>query len=157
MFTVTDSIPVNVPGEPILTRSDVWNGLVAKSRNAVPFVDAMSYCQVTEEISPSQFDRDIVFHGEPMKERITLEPESKVTFERLSGSVLGTIWNTIEENDGAFILRFTFTLSVDGIADGSAEERTYSDQMTAGYVNAIRTTLATIRKNAQGLVTGTNS
>jgi Domain of unknown function (DUF1857) len=148
VFTVTDAIPVNVPGEPLLTRSDVWRGLVEKSRNAVPFVDAMSYCQVTKEISPSQFDRDIIFHGEPMKERITLEPESKVTFERLSGSVLGTIWNTIEEERGALMLRFTFTLSVEGIADGSPEERAYADQMTAGYVNAVRTTLATIRKNA---------
>ena len=149
MFTVTHAIPVNVPEEPILTRSDVWRGLVEKSRNAVPFVEAITYCEVIAEISPLQFDREIEFHKEFLKERITLEPESQVTFERLSGTVLGTIWNTIEEDDGALMLRFTFTLSVDGIAGGSAEERAYSERMTAGYVNAVKTTLAAIRENAR--------
>jgi hypothetical protein len=149
MFTVTEAIPVNIPGEPILTRTDVWNGLVAKARDAVPYVEAMSYCTVTNEISPLVFDRDIVFHGEPMAERITLEPENEVTFERLSGSVLGTIWNTIEDEAGELKLRFTFTLEVDGIAAGSPEERAYADRMKGGYIHAVSTTLATIRRNVR--------
>jgi hypothetical protein len=150
MFTITESIPVNVPGEPVLDRANVWDGLVAKSRDAVPYVDAMTYCKVVDEISPTVFDRDIEFHGEYMKERITLEPQECVTFERLSGSVLGTIWNTVEENAaGELFLRFTFSLSVSGIAAGSREEQAYAQTMKAGYMRAVATTLATIRRTAR--------
>ena len=148
MFTVSEVLPVNIAGAPVLTRSDVWNGLVAKARDAVPFVRAMQRCDVIDEISPLQFDREIELHGETLRERITLDPQTRVTFERLSGNVLGTIQNIIEDVDGALFLRFTFTLNVNGMANGSPEERAYADRMKASYLDAVRTTLETIRNTA---------
>ena len=37
------------------------------------------------------FVREIEFRGERCRERITLMPQERVRFERLDGSVLGTI------------------------------------------------------------------
>ena len=47
MIFVTHELPVNVPGEPVLDRAAVWDGLVLKANNALPFVPSMTYCEVT--------------------------------------------------------------------------------------------------------------
>ena len=59
MIFVTHQLPVNVPGEPILDRAAVWDGLVLKASNALPFVPSMTYCEVTQRLSDTVFDRDI--------------------------------------------------------------------------------------------------
>ncbi len=82
MIFVTHALPVNVPGEPELDRSAVWDGLVLKANNALPFVPSMTYCEVTERHSDTVFDRDIDFRGERFTERITLERPHRVTFTR---------------------------------------------------------------------------
>ena len=98
MISMERSVPVNPPGtaSPI-SRAEVWNGLVLKADNALPFVPQMTFCQVTERINDHQFVRDIEFRGDKMTEKVTLETESSVTFERLAGPVLGTIKNSIDE------------------------------------------------------------
>ena len=48
MIEVSKRIPVNEPGQPTLTRSDVWKGLVMKANNALPFVPAMTHCNVLQ-------------------------------------------------------------------------------------------------------------
>jgi hypothetical protein len=69
-----------------------------------------------------------------------------VKFERVSGRVLGTILNEIVEEDaGDLALKFTFTLSVEGLADGSAEEREFAGQMEQGYLMAVAATLKAMR------------
>ena len=57
MIFVTHALPVNVAGEPELDRSAVWDGLVLKANNALPFVPSMTYCEVTERHSDTVFDR----------------------------------------------------------------------------------------------------
>ena len=96
MIFVSHALPVNVAGEPQLDRAAVWDGLVLKANNALPFVPSMTYCEVTERYSDTIFDRDIDFRGERFTERITLERPHRVTFTRIAGPVLGTIANEIE-------------------------------------------------------------
>ena len=100
MIFVTHSLPVNVPGEPRLDRAAVWDGLVLKANNALPFVPSMTYCEVTRRHSDTVFDRDIDFRGERFTERITLEASHRVIFTRIAGPVLGTIANEIEGAGG---------------------------------------------------------
>ena len=70
-------------------------------------------------------------------------------FERTSGRVPGTILNEIiEDSDGDLALKFTFTLTVDGVAPGSAEEREFAGQMEQGYLMAVAATLKAMRKLA---------
>ncbi len=85
MIFVTHDLPVNVPGEPALGRSDVWDGLVLKANNALPFVPSMTFCEVTSRLSDTVFDRDIEFRGEHFTERITMEEPHRVTFTRIAG------------------------------------------------------------------------
>lgn len=153
MIFVSHAVPVNVPGQPVLDRGAVWDGLVKKANNALPFVPAMTHCDVIARHSEQSFDRDIEFRGQRMTERIVLEPQHRVVFTRLAGPVLGTIANEIEEaDDGALSLRFSFALCVSGVAGGSEAEQHYADGMTQDYLKAVAATLAAIRRVAGGEV-----
>jgi Domain of unknown function (DUF1857) len=149
MIFVTHQLPVNVPGEPVLDRAAVWDGLVLKANNALPFVPSMTYCEVTQRHSETIFDRDIDFRGERFTERITLEQPHRVTFTRIAGPVLGTIANEIEGPGDDLRLRFSFALVVAGVEGGSAREQEYADSMTGDYLKAVAATLNAMRRLAQ--------
>jgi Domain of unknown function (DUF1857) len=150
MIFVSHQLPVNVPGEPQLTPANVWDGLVLKANNALPFVPSMTYCEVTHRHSDTVFDRDIDFRGERFTERITLETPHRVTFTRIAGPVLGTIANEIEGPADDLKLRFSFALVVHGVAGGSAAEQAYADSMTGDYLKAVAATLNAMRRIAAG-------
>ena len=149
MIFVSHQLPVNGPGHPRLNREAVWEGLVMKANNALPFVPSMTFCEVTNRISESVFDRDIDFRGDRMSERITLEHPHRVVFTRLAGPVLGTIANEIE-GDHQLFLRFSFALVVAGVEGGSDEELKYADGMTGDYLKAVEATLSAMRRIADG-------
>jgi hypothetical protein len=149
MIFVTHALPVNEPGEPLITRDALWDGLVRKAENALPFVPSMTDCTVTARHSDTVFDRDIVFAGRPFSERITLERPHRVVFTRLAGPVLGTIANEIEgDRPDELTLRFSFALTVAGEPGGSAGEKAHADQMTDSYRAAVAATLGAVRKIA---------
>ncbi|MHC1561044.1 SRPBCC family protein [Actinomycetospora sp. C-140] len=151
MIFVTHALPVNSPGEPLITRDALWEGLVRKAENALPFVPAITDCTVTARYSDTVFDRDIVLQGERFTERITLEHPHRVVFTRLAGPVLGTIANEIEgDTSDALTLRFSFALVVAGEAGGSAGEQAHADRMTGMYRAAVAATLDAVRKIAAG-------
>lgn len=155
MIFVSHQLPVNVPGEPHLDRGNVWDGLVLKANNALPFVPSMTYCEVTQRYSDTVFDRDIDFRGQRFTERITLEAPHRVTFTRIAGPVLGTIANEVAGNehgaDDDLALRFTFALVVAGVEGGSAGEKEYADSMTGDYLKAVAATLNAMRRLAEGV------
>jgi hypothetical protein len=148
MIFVTHQLPVNEPGEPVLDRKAVWEGLLLKANNALPFVPAMTECEVTQRLSETIFDRDIVFRGQQMTERITMEEPHRVTFTRIAGPVLGTIANEIEGPEDDLKLRFSFALVVTGVEGGSAIEKEYADSMTGDYLKAVAATLNAMRRIA---------
>jgi hypothetical protein len=150
MIYVSHQLPANEPGQPHLTRADVWNGLVMKANNALPFVPSMTYCEVVARHSDTVFDRDIDFRGQRFTERITLESPHRVVFTRIAGPVLGTIANEIEGTDDDLALRFSFALVVAGVPGGSSEERAYADGMTGDYLKAVAATLTAMRRVAAG-------
>jgi hypothetical protein len=122
---------------------------VMKAENPLPFVPVISSCEVLERRSDS-IVREIVDKGDTITEVVTFYPERMVKFERTSGRVLGTILNEIiEDSDGDLALKFTFTLSIDGIAAGSAEEKDFASQMEDGYLIAVRATLKAMRQLAK--------
>ena len=150
MIFVTHQLPVNVPGEPVLDRAAVWDGLVLKANNALPFVPSMTSCEVTARHGDNVFDRDIDFRGQRFTERITMEEPHRVTFTRIAGPVLGTIANEVEGPDDDLRLRFSFALVVAGVEGGSKAEQEYADSMTGDYLKAVAATLAAMRRIAAG-------
>lgn len=149
MFTVDKTIPVNAnrgPDDPALGRSEIWRGLVMKGENALPFVPVMEKCEV-EERDGNWLIREIQIGGQTMREKVTFHPETTVEFERLDGIERGTILNEIlEGDDGELLLRFTFTLSREDMADGSDEEAAYAASMEDTYLKAVQATIDTIRR-----------
>ena len=147
MISVSYKIPVNPEGTDVtLTRGDVWKGLEAKANNALPFVPSMSYCEVLER-DENLIVREIEFRGDRLGERVTLEPQETVRFERTSGPVMGTNLNEILEGpDGELELRFSFDLELEGVEPGSKEETDYEATMKGDYEKAVESTLAAIRR-----------
>ena len=149
MVHASRTIKVNDdPRETPLPRSLVWRGLVMKAENPLPFVPVISSCQILERRNDGLV-REIVDKGDAITEIVTFHPERMVKFERTSGRVLGTILNEIiEDGDGDLALKFTFTLSIEGVAPGSAEEEQFVSQMEAGYLMAVQATLKAMRQLA---------
>ena len=153
MFTLTHTIPVNTE-EPHLNRAQIWQGLLLKAENPVPFLEAMSVCTVIER-GDNWLLRDFTLRGEDMQERVTFEPQERVTFLRTKSSAMGTILNEIlEMEDGEMGLRFTFTLAVEGLSDGSDEEAEFADRMSRSYFQGVGSTLAEIRRQVRAGSTG---
>jgi hypothetical protein len=149
MIELSHSVPVNDrsdPDAPMLTRDDVWEGLVMKAENALPFVPKMERCEVVEQ-RENFILRDIRFGGDDLREAVTLTPKEKVEFRRVEGRVLGVITNEIlEEPDGDLRLKFSFALEVGGVEPGSPEEREYEENMRDAYIGAVGATMGAIRK-----------
>jgi Domain of unknown function (DUF1857) len=151
MIELSHSVPVNDPDDPdtpVLTRDDVWDGLVMKAENALPFVPKMEKCDVVEQ-RENYILRDIRFGGDDLREEVTLTPKTKVEFRRVEGRVLGLIKNEILENaNGELELKFSFALELDGVEPGSQEEIEYEENMRDAYMGAVVATLGAIRKTA---------
>jgi Domain of unknown function (DUF1857) len=145
---VSHALPVNGPDQPRLDRAAVWDGLLLKANNALPFVPSMTFCEVVTRHSDTVFDREIEFRGQRFTERITLEAPHRVVFTRIAGPVLGTIANEIEGAEGDLRLRFSFALVVSGVEGGSAGEQEYADSMTGDYLKAVEATLNAMRRLA---------
>ncbi len=130
-----------------LTRAELWDGLVRKAEDPIPFVRAITACRVLDR-GDGWLEREIVLRGDVVRERVTFaSSRDLVRFERLSGPVAGTIENRIEEDgDGRLALRFTFRLEVDGLAAGSRDEAAYAARMKGSYLAAIRSTIARVRR-----------
>lgn len=148
MFTLSHTIEVNTEA-PKLTRAQIWKGLLLKAENPVPYLEAMSACTVIER-GDNWLLRDFTLRGEDMQERVTFEPEERVTFVRTKSSAMGTILNEILElDDGELGLRFTFSLDVEGLDNGSDEEAAFAERMSQSYFRGVGSTLAEIRRQVR--------
>ena len=146
MYALSIAVEVNPPGfTPVLSRDDVWRGLVAKANDAVPFVPGMTRCEVVEDL-PQGFWREVEFRGERFRERITLTAPVQVLFEREPDTPnAGWITNVVSELGGRLILTFTFAVRFAGTAEGSPEEAAAGAQMRGAYEAAVTATLDRVR------------
>jgi hypothetical protein len=114
MVVFTYTLPVNDAtdgDQPAIALDDLWECLVAKARNPVPFVPSITEAAVTDEFEGG-FNREIVLRDVlKVRERITLEPRRRVVFEQLDNPDLSFITNEIG-TDGAGHLTFTFTAAL---------------------------------------------
>ena len=150
MIYSTATVPVNPPGETPLTRAQAWAGLELKARDARLFLPPglCTRCEVVEE-SASHFVREATIGGADLREIITLEPQSKVTFFQATGPREGAIVNELYEDEtGALALRFYCYLGLRGKAPGGPEEKAEQAQFDSdnGYKAALLSTLKRTRQ-----------
>ena len=147
MFTLTQTIKVN-DIEPHLTRSQIWQGLVLKASNPVPFLEAISTCEVIER-GENWVLHDFTLRGKETQELVTFQPEIRITFERTKGNVMGTFLNEITElKNGEIGLRYTFSLDPLTLENGGAEEAKFAEHMSESCVRGVHSTLVEIRRRA---------
>ncbi|MGF6175342.1 AtaL-like protein [Ensifer sp. 4252] len=145
MIYSTATIPVNPVGETALTRSQAWAGLVMKARDAREFLPAnlCTRCEVVEECA-THIIREVTISGQDLREIITFEPESKVTFFQVTGPREGAIVNELFEDEaGALQLRFYCYIGLRGKEPNGPEEQAEQAWMDGdkGYKTALLSTL----------------
>ncbi|GHD12427.1 AtaL-like protein [Tianweitania populi] len=149
MIYSTATVPVNPEGETKLTRAQAWAGLERKACDARLFLPEglCTRCDVVEE-SATHFVREATISGTDLREIITLEPESKVTFFQATGPREGAIVNELfEDETGALQLRFYCYLGLRGKQAGGAEEQAEQERFDSdsGYKAALLSTLKRTR------------
>ncbi|MEU1310945.1 SRPBCC family protein [Streptomyces cinnamoneus] len=143
--TIAATVPVNDPGrtdQVRLDRDDVWAGLLRKAQNAVPFVPAIQECTVVER-TPDGLVRDVVIHGERVREEVVFHPKWRVSFSRHDERASWLIHNDIDEDETGLTLTFSITADLDDSEEGEQE----AERMRAGYLVAVRNTLALTRES----------
>ncbi|WP_437617109.1 SRPBCC family protein [Sorangium sp. So ce834] len=150
MIYSTATVPVNPEGETELTRAQAWEGLVLKARDARLFLPPglCTRCDVVEE-SASHIVREATIAGDDLREIITFEPQSKVTFFQATGPREGAIINELfEDADGALQLRFYGYLGLRGKEPNGPEEQAEQAWMNGdkGYKSALLSTLKRTRE-----------
>jgi hypothetical protein len=150
MIYSTATVPVNPEGETKLTREQVWKGLELKARDARLFLPPglCTRCDVVEE-SATHFVREATIAGADLREIITLEPLSKVTFFQATGTREGAIVNELfEDEDGSLKLKFYCYLGLRDKQPGGPEEQAEQAQFDSdkGYRSALLSTLKQTRE-----------
>jgi hypothetical protein len=150
MIYSTATVPVNPKGETPLTRAQIWKGLVLKARDARQFLppNLCTRCEVVEE-SPTHIVREATIAGDDLREIITIEPESKVTFFQATGPREGAIVNALfEDEGGALHLRFYCYIGLRGKTPNGPEEQAEQAQFDSekGYRSALLSTLKRTRE-----------
>ena len=149
MYKLSRTILVNEPSKITLSRHDVWAGLLMKANNALPYVPIMQKCEVIDR-GEGWLTRDILLKDVPLREKVTFEPETRVTFDRIGGDELGRIENIIGEDEkGNLTLTFSFGLTKKGIPEGSDAEQKHFSQMEGAYFGAVASTLAAVRRTVE--------
>ena len=145
MFTLTQTIKVN-DIEPHLARSQIWQGLMLKASNPVPFLEAISTCEVIER-GENWILHGFTLRGEETQELVTFQPERRITFERTKGNVMGAILNEITElKNGELGPRYTFSLDPSNLENGDVEETKFAERMPERCFRGVHSTLVEIRR-----------
>lgn len=149
MIYSTAIVPVNPDGETKLTREHVWKGLELKARDARLFLPPglCTRCDVIEE-SATHFVREATIAGTDLREIITLEPQSKITFFQATGPREGVIVNALlEDEHGALQLSFYCYIGLRGKQPNGPEEQAEQRQFDSdnGYKAALLSTLKRTR------------
>ncbi|MBM7048397.1 AtaL-like protein [Rhizobium lusitanum] len=149
MIYSTAIVPVNPEGETRLTRAQAWKGLELKARDARLFLapGLCTRCEVVEE-SATHFVREATIGGNDLREIVTLEHESKVTFFQAAGPREGAIINELfEDEDGALQLRFYCYMGLRGKEPNTLEEQAQQTRLASenGYKAALLATLKRTR------------
>jgi hypothetical protein len=169
MQQVEEGILVNDPSRPdlpVLSRHQVWQGLVMKAEDATQFVSLITYCKVLERHEDGLV-RETNFGDGRMRERVTFFPEERVRFEQLDGPLQGGFIDNIIDVDSSGDLRLLFVFGgpnlgraggPPGARRGGAEPVSGAGSggppggasgMNTVYRQALENTLATVRRLVQ--------
>jgi hypothetical protein len=137
--TIAATLPVRT------SRAQLWAALVRKAEDPVPFIPAITACQILERYPDGGLLREIVIGYEHrQRERARFEPEDRVVFAQLTDPNLTTIVNEIgADADGP-----TLTLAVELSEAGAARGPEFIEQTRAYFTGTLRAIVDTMHANA---------
>ena len=129
-------IQINDPENPLiapLNRSQIWEGLVHRIENPMPFLPGLESCTIIER-QGNELLRELNFGPAVIQDRVTLAEAQWVRFDIQPSPTHpgGSLTITIEEPQPAFLfLRFAYRTTL--ASDPNSEERAYIEYIKSAY------------------------
>ncbi|NJD23785.1 MAG: DUF1857 family protein [Betaproteobacteria bacterium] len=146
-------IAINDPGNPLivpLTREQLWEGLLQRVENPLPFLPGLEACRIVER-SDDRLLRDLDFGPATIQDRVTLATAEWVRFDIVPSAehAGGSLTISIEEPQPGFLfLRFAYTTTF--AANPNSEERAYIEYIKSAYHQSDIDCVRIIRTLADG-------
>ena len=129
-------IQINDPENPLiapLNRAQIWEGLVHRIENPIPFLPGLESCTILER-QANELLRELNFGPAVIQDRVTLAEAQWVRFDIQPSPTHpgGSLTITIEEPQPAFLfLRFAYRTTL--ASDPNSEERAYIEYIKSAY------------------------
>ena len=129
-------IAITDPGNPLvvpLTREQIWNGLLQRVENPLPFLPGLESCAILERTSEALL-RELDFGPATIRDRVTMAEAQWVCFDIVPSpsSAGGSLTINIEEPQPGFLfLRFAYRTPLASTPD--SEERAYLEYVKSAY------------------------
>ena len=129
-------IQINDPENPLvetMTRDQLWQGLLHRVENAVPFLPGLESCTILERQGDTLL-RELDFGPATIQDRVTLTDQLRVRFDIQPSATHpgGSLSITIEEPEpGHLFLRFAYETTL--AKDPNSEERAYIEYVKSAY------------------------
>ena len=129
-------IQINDPENPLiapLNREQIWQGLVHRIENPLPFLPGLESCTILERQS-AELLRELDFGPAVIHDRVTLAEAQWVRFDIQPSAAHpgGSLTITIEEPEPAFLfLRFAYQTTL--ASEPNSEERAYIEYVKSAY------------------------
>lgn len=142
-------IQINDPLNPLLqslSREQLWEGLMARVENPLPFLPGLESCEIIER-SEAGLTRALKFGQTTIHDRVTSVAGEWVCFEVVPGQghAGGSLTITIEEpSPSVLFLRFAYRTSLPEASDG--EEMRYAEYVKSAYHESDLDTVRRIRE-----------
>ena len=121
------------PLVPPLTRAQLWQGLLYRVEDAVPFLPGLESCTIVER-QANELLRELDFGPATIHDRVTLVEAESVRFDIVPSETHagGSLTISIEEPEPGFLfLRFAYQTT---LATGNdPEERAYIEYVKSAY------------------------
>lgn len=146
-------IQINDPGNPLIvsmSREALWDGLMHRVENAVPFLPGLESCTILERNAEFLL-RALDFGPAVIHDRVTYEIGVWVRFEIVPSPTHagGSLLITIEEPSPEHLfLRFAYRTTL--AESGNAEERAYAEYVKSAYHHSDVECVRIIRTLAAG-------
>ncbi|MGE5472172.1 MAG: SRPBCC family protein [Bacteroidota bacterium] len=129
-------IQINDPENPLvesLERAQLWQGLLHRVENPLPFLPGLEACTILER-QANQLLRELDFGPAVIQDRVTLQEMHWVRFEIVPSEshAGGSLTISIEEPEPGFLfLRFAYQTTL--ASNPNSEERAYIEYVKSAY------------------------
>ena len=129
-------IQINDPENPLvesMTRDQLWQGLLHRVENPVPFLPGLESCTILERAADTLL-RELDFGPAVIQDQVTVAPMHSVRFDILPSETHpgGSLTISIEEPESGYLfLRFAYQTTL--ATNPNSEERAYIEYVKSAY------------------------